>query len=370
MRSTRRFVAIVLVAVLALTQAAHAAWDKSKPQAGPNSAAVSADIRNNWAAIETAVGGVNLLADPTFIIWPSGDTTAPAHWVLAGASSTIARTGTGLGDTQRKVGLYAAKVTAGGGAVATLLQNLLPTTAYDDGFDNVPVSMGAWVRGTAASKCRLEITDGATTSFSAFHTGGSTFEWLTISGHTISASATKLAAGLEVAISATCHISGPTFIIGQVPPAQYMPAPIVDREIKSFMAGNATTGTFKIGLHYFFARPAYVRAAWLMAQTTAPTGAALIVDINHYDGAAAQSMFATRPQLGIGVSFGTRQATDSATYRWRCFKAYPDASTDGMLTIDVDQIGSTAPGTDIYIMIEFMEYARPLEAFLAPSDVN
>ena len=53
-----------------------------------------------------------------------------------------------------------AKLTAGGGAVATLEQNLLPTASFDSSFQGLPVSMGGWVRCTAGSAGRLKITDG------------------------------------------------------------------------------------------------------------------------------------------------------------------------------------------------------------------
>jgi hypothetical protein len=365
MKNTRRLVSLALACLLALTSMTDAGWDKTKPPT--NGAAVSADIRANWASIETAVGGVNLLADPTFLIWAAGDAAAPTHWVFTGAGATIARTGTGLGDTNRKVGPYAAKVTAGGGAVAVLEQQLLTTTSFDASFQGRSVSMGAWVRCTAGSAGRIRIVDGVNTSYSAFHTGGSTFEWLTISGHSISGSATRLTAAMEVAVSQACHLSGPTFVLGDIPPAQYMPAPVVYQVVNVFLAGNATVAVTKYvaPIH----RPSIVKDVQLMVFTTAPTGADLIVDVQ--GGAGTMFTAGGRPKIVATQAQGGAQP-DSATYSRKCFSGMfgGGALTNDFLRVNVDQIGATLPGTDLAIQIRLLQYARPLEAFLAFNEIS
>lgn len=340
-------------------------WDKTKP--ATNSALVSAEIRDNWTALETSLGGANLLADPTFRVWAAGDSAAPTHYVLAGAGAAVARTGTGLGDTSRKRGAFAAKVTSAA-ATATLSQDLLPTSAYDDGFDSVYVSCGAWVKCSSASKARIQITDGATTTSSSYHTGGGAFEWLTITGHQISASATKLTFQLSVeATSIAAIISGPTFVLGQVPPADYIPAPVKIDEWVAYIPGTLTTGTAKWRIESF--RPGIVLDVHLVVGT-APTGQALIVDVNTFDGAANTSMFSTRPQIAASASRGDGQP--DTTYARRCFAANFGSTntTGGSLTLDIDQVGSGTAGADLWAHIRHMSYARPLEAFLAYNQIN
>jgi len=65
---------VAALALFLLPVAAWAQWDATKP--ATSTALVSADIRNNWTALSQTVGTTNLLADPTFLIWPAG---TPPH---------------------------------------------------------------------------------------------------------------------------------------------------------------------------------------------------------------------------------------------------------------------------------------------------
>lgn len=364
MRFRRSLAAMLIVTLALFTSPAGAAWDKTKPPT--NGPLVSADIRSNWTAIETAIGGANQIGDPTFLVWAAGDAAAPTMWTLAGAGSSVARTGTGLGDTNRKVGAFAAKVTAGGGAVATLLQQLMTTTSYDSGFSSTSVSFGAWVRCTVASSGRLEITDGVSTSFSSFHTGGSAFEWLTISGHSINAAATKLAAGLEVAISQTCHVSGPTFVLGQIPPSGFVPAPLTRTEYACHVAGNLSTGT---KCYIPVNRPGIVDDVELAA-ITQPATQAIIVNVKTHDGAAFTTMYSTRPQVSAATNLGG--AVPDTTYARRCLSGqFAGAIVAGaIIEVDVDQVGVGTVGADLRVSIRVKQPARPFETFLAYNEIR
>lgn len=341
------------------------AWDKTKP--ATSGALVSADHRSNWTALETAIGAVNLLADPTFLIWQAGDAAAGAHWTLTGAGAAIARTGTGLGDTTRKVGPYAAKVTAGGAAVAFLNQSLLTTTSFDTLFQSAAVSMGAWVWASAGSAVRLRIDDGVTSSFSSFHTGNSTWQFLTIAGASLNVAATKIVAGLEVAISLVGYFSGPTFLLGQVPPATYMPAPVEYLEFFWQSLGVLTVGANKV--LYRPRRPAIVKDVQLEVGTS-PATQAIIIDVNTWDGAAMTSMFTTRPQ--IAAAGGFNGARPDTTYARRCFTGGFDTATPAgsILGIDIDQVGVGPAGSDLTVHVRYLTYARPLEAFLGYNELN
>ncbi len=361
----RRYLILPLVALLLWTQPAGAGWDKTKPPNGPNSPAVSADIRNNWVAIETSLGSVNLLADPTFLIWQAGDTTAPAHWSLT--SATIVRTGTGLGDTTRKVGAYAAKVTASA-SPGKFNQNLLPTGSFDDSFKTLSFSCGAWIKSSTGSSARAYIDDGVAVSTSAYHTGGGAFEWLTVTG-AIGSSGTKVDVGLRIETNAqVAYLSGMTCVLGQIPPAAYVPAPIIYRLYETLIAGTLTTGTDKA--HIPVVRPGIVKNVDLTV-LTAPTGASLIIDVGSFlSGTGFVSMYSTRPTIVATASYG--DAIPDSTYARRCLTHQNGGAgiTGGVLSIEIAQVGSTIAGADLRVQIRVLEYARPLEAFLAYNAVN
>jgi len=75
-----------------------------------------------------------------------------------------------------------------------------------------------------------------------------------------------------------------------------------------------------------------------MRAKTAPTGAALIVDINE-DGV---SLFSTRPQISDGANEGGGNAVFSDT----------DLADNSKITLDVDGVGSVVKGSDLTVILE------------------
>lgn len=65
-------------------------------------------------------------------------------------------------------------------------------------------------------------------------------------------------------------------------------------------------------------------------------------------------------------------APDSTTYSTRCFApSFTAASSPGSyVNYDIDQIGSSVAGSGLIVSLRFLEYARPLEEFLAYDDVK
>lgn len=344
------------------------AWDSSKPPAGPGSPLTSADVRNNWTALAQSVGSTNCLADPAFLIWAAGDAAAPTHWTLSGAGAAVARAGTGLGDTSRKVGKFSAKVTAGGGATGILGQDLLTTTTYDDYLDGLTLSAGAWVRCSTASSARIGIHDGVSTGYSSYHTGGGAYEWLTAT-RTLDASATRVTFRFEVAASIVGYLSGPTFILGPVVPMYFQPCDTVLDTLRFHVAGNLATGTNIQGGEDSY-RPGIVEDVHLSVKT-APTTQAVIVDVNTWDGAAYTSMFSTRPQIAAAATRGS--ARPDSTYARRCLGFHSGSATPsagGGLSIDIDQVGSGTVGADLTVHIRVKRFQRPLETFLGYNEVS
>lgn len=341
------------------------AWDPTRP---PNNGdPLSPEIRQMWDAIGRSMFGVNLCKDPAFLIWPVGDSVnaggVSGHWQIAGTSAVLSREGT----IRKIVKGYAGKVVAGGGAVGKVFQSAIPAADIDDFFDNWYFALGAWVYATAATTARLRLDDGnGSPSFSSYHAGNSAWAWLTVS-RTIAAAATKIEFGMDVEASGTGYLQGATLGLGEVVPANYMPAPIIPFNFMLSLPGSqsvvADANRFRFG------RPAIVRGVQLGCQT-APTGADFIIDVNHWDGSAFQSMYSTRPKIVATNKVGAVAAPDGATYRYRCFRGFGLAASDAdvKLGIDVDQVGSTIAGSDVQVYVRGIQYASPLEAWLGDGD--
>ncbi len=133
----------------------------------------------------------NLLTNGDFESWSAGSSSAPDGFTLSGAGAAVAREGTTV-----KRGSYSAKVTRAG--TDCQLTRDVVVEAGGTGYIAVRTfTFGAWLFATAANRVRLRVDDGVSVSYSAYHTGGSTWEWLTLTS-TLAASPTKLEAGLRV----------------------------------------------------------------------------------------------------------------------------------------------------------------------------
>lgn len=99
---------------------------------------------------------------------------------------------------------------------------------------------------------------------------------------------------------------------------------------------NATTGTNKT--NKLIVTQAMTITKVFIAANTAPTGAALICDINKNSTSIWASTQANRIQLASGSAYNTQSSFDTT------------ALVEGdILTIDIDQVGSTVAGSDITV---------------------
>lgn len=369
----RTRIALVVVAVTALCAPAAAQWDATKPAQG--GALTSADFRNNWTAIEKAIGHQNLLQDPTFLVWAAGDSASPTGYATSGTGHAVARTGVGLADTNRRTGDFATKLVSGASATAYLTQFILPSDAYDDGFDGMPVACGAWVKTSVASAVRLYFADGGATSVSTYHTGGGAWEWLKLT-HTTSATATVLQWALEVAAgTVTAYISAPTCLLGQIPPADFVPAPTIVRDVHLLptnLANFTTDLSVATGvLDWTPNRLGFVTDVQCHV-FTAPTGGDVILDVNTFDGSGFTSMFTSGNRPTITASGNRCGGNIPDVYARRGLAAHhgPTNIAGGEVRVDVDQVGPTVKGARLSINIRVLQWARPLEAFLNPTNVR
>ena len=133
-----------------------------------------------------------------FTKWNSYNTSGvltPDNWTVGGASATAARS-----TTQVYSGSYSAQlVRAGTNATLTQTIGLLRNGVESLASDVVTISSMIW--SDTASKARISISDGVTTTNSSFHTGGSTWEELS-SEVTIGATATTLTIAAQVNVDA------------------------------------------------------------------------------------------------------------------------------------------------------------------------
>ena len=137
--------------------------------------------------IALLISGQNLLDWSYMEDWVDGAASAPTGHVLTGVDATVAREATII-----KIGTYSAKVTRVGNN-ATLYAAI---TDYDN-YKGRKVTFGAWVYATVADRARLSVSDGVGSTESSYHTGGSSWEYLTVT-HDIDTSATQLRAEMQV----------------------------------------------------------------------------------------------------------------------------------------------------------------------------
>lgn len=309
------------------------------------------------------LGGVNLVRNDDFLNWVDGDAAAPEGYTAAGTGVAVARCGTGLGDTNRKIGDFCAKLTRGT-TDASLAQTILSTTAFTRANFLIGryAAGGAWVKCSTPNIARVAIYDGAGYEYSSYHTGGGSWEWLAVTRQ-INVAATQLQIIPQCNNSAVgAYFDGLSLAIvdSDLDLPHEILCPVVYGALHFSAAGTVAAAT---NIHtYQPARAGIVKDVQLYAKT-APTGQALIIDLNTWDGASFTSMFSTRPQLAAAAQYGGAQP--DTTYARRCFRGTSGASVSagGIISFDVDQVGSGVAGADLRVEARVLQYQSPLERF-------
>jgi|GEM_PF-3133881 len=146
----------------------------------------------NQAALNMLVNGDMEINDP------------PTGWTLAGGGASQSRS-----NTQYKFGSYSLKVTRAG-------TNCYSYQALPDpvGLRSKTITFSCWVWASVASRARIFLTDSAGTSSSSYHTGGSTWEKLTVT-RTVDAAATYVWCACQVLTGDTsAYFDGAKCVIG------------------------------------------------------------------------------------------------------------------------------------------------------------
>ena len=115
----------------------------------------------------------NALPNGDFESWSGGGTAAPDAWSLTGSGAAVARS-----TSVVRHGRYAASVTRHG-ADCDLRRGLAADLGGLTYVRGRTFTLGGWVYATVPNRARLELGDGVTTAISAYHSGGSAWEWLT-----------------------------------------------------------------------------------------------------------------------------------------------------------------------------------------------
>lgn len=133
----------------------------------------------------------NLILNGGLEDWRDGTAVAPFRWNLVGAGATVARDGTNF-----KHGTFSASLTRVTND-CQLERDAIAEAGGQGYIRSRQYTFAAWVRATVAARVRLRLNDGVGSTFSAYHTGGSAFELLTVT-KTLDSLATALKAGLQV----------------------------------------------------------------------------------------------------------------------------------------------------------------------------
>ena len=150
-----------------------------------------------WLRNARDVDGVQLRASPNlidnedFARWHNGTTSAPDGWTLAGSGATIAR-----GATFPSYGAYTAQVTRVAND-ATLTQDVPYYLAKQLIDDLATVAIKVRCTATVASRVRVGINNGVSTTYSSYHSGDGEPEDLTAS-LTLTAAASRVQIVLSV----------------------------------------------------------------------------------------------------------------------------------------------------------------------------
>lgn len=354
---------------LLLTLPAAAGWDPTKPEESAPTRQSSA-IRANWVAITSIVGSRNLIGDSELLLWHLGDTSRPSMYILNGTGGTIARTGRGLADTNRKIGDFAAKLTSGAGSWVDLYQDIILPANYDDGFNGHAFSCGAWMLSSTASAARVCLYDANGGACSSYHTGNGQWQWLTTSVGAVSMDAI---AGLQASMRVEAgtlvgYGANLTCVFGAIPPGYAQPSIWIPFGRECTSQGVGTASTDKYFCHW--QSPYYgIIDNVSVVMGTGPAGADHIWDLNTWDGAAYTSMYTSggRPKVLDGAT-RTAVAPPDGTYARRCVvpqHAGVTVTTGAEVSVDVDQVGVGTAGRDWTLRITGRAAVRPLLPFLA-----
>ena len=305
--------------------------------------------------LQNVLGGTNMVADSTMVVWAAGDSAAPSYYTLSGTGAAVARAGDGLADTNRKVGPYCAKVTYGS-AVAYLSQTLVGTTEWGvlDNLEGFEVSLGCWVKGSAAGVAFIRVDDGSGSPSDSDDNTSTAWEWLSVN-HTIASTATELTVRMAVE-SGSAHFSGLTAIL--INDTVHLVPGWLPSEAEAFTIVWSFDGTPAIGDHQreFSCQVPFIIKDVQCISKTAGSGA-FTIDIEAGNGTSWNSIFSGAKTIVTSAKYGSVQP--DGTYRYRCLKNSDNTTvTDALLRLNLDAINAIV---NPVILVRCVKFLRPFQ---------
>lgn len=184
----------------------------------------------------------NLLKGGSFESWSAGAAgAAPDGWT-AGIPANCNREATII-----RIGEYSVKLTKTNGNWYLYQTPVTPIDADTNTYwRGRTVTLGCWVYCDTASTARLRIYDAIGATASSDHTGGSSWEWLTVT-RTIDAAATYIQAILDIVTNNTdAYFDGAVLVEGTICPP-FAPHPN-DQHLKAIDYQSSAPANFDYGL--------------------------------------------------------------------------------------------------------------------------
>lgn len=195
-------------------------------------------VNSVWVQMGQPVAGRNQLANGDMESWHLGSALAPDGWVLTGAGGTVAK----RTDVWYE-GVASAAITRSGTDVH------LSRDAYNDMgaiyIRSKTVTFSAYVHCSVASRARLRVYDGTTTSYSVYHLGDGNWKLLSVTV-VVGSGATVLQVGLQVDTGNTgAFIDAAMLCEGYGSTPYSRPSPVVQPVaiVGDIKAKNTTGGT-------------------------------------------------------------------------------------------------------------------------------
>jgi hypothetical protein len=185
-------------------------------QNGPGNPPDAAKFNANYAWLfavahgsATKNGGFESWAATTSHSNPANGTTILPHWTLRKSGGTPSTTDVSRESTNIDEGTYSVKFDLTGAGSADSLVALDQSLSDVSRFRSLTLSYGLRIKTATANKIRLKITDGSTTQYSSYHTGGNTWELLEV---TITVAAA--AASITISVEVTSDFTGTAYVDG------------------------------------------------------------------------------------------------------------------------------------------------------------
>jgi len=293
----------------------------------------------------------NLCPDGGLYLWPDGDAAAPYNWTLSGTGATIARCGSGLGDTTTVDALdWCAKLTYGTGTL-NLVRTILSAAQIGrlSTIKGRTVTVACRAISSVPSQLQITVTDGVNvvlggaTGNSSYHAGDGSESWI-YATITIDAAATELTLGVRQHSAGSCYVGAFMVVLGEFHPVNYIDCRQGSLEITTQQRGDIAVVS---DLNELRKRIIYPDGALLnktyIDMGTGPVGDDAIWDVNK-NGSSAYTT--NLPQVDDGDAEG--EDAPDGTYANRCFKQ------GDLLTVDCDQTGIGTLGAEATITVQFL----------------